>query len=64
MLEITYTLILGQLLKITPDFNKYMWQKLKQKNPNLNTNVIPEPSVAILIETRSKVNIIAIEVNN
>jgi hypothetical protein len=25
MLEITYNLKLGQLLKITPDFKKYMW---------------------------------------
>ncbi len=26
MLETTYTLKLNQLLKITPDFKKYMWQ--------------------------------------
>jgi hypothetical protein len=25
MLEISYTLRLSQLLKITPDFKKYMW---------------------------------------
>jgi hypothetical protein len=29
MLETTYTLRLGQLLKITLDFKIYMWQKLK-----------------------------------
>ncbi len=29
MLETTYTLRLGQLLKITLDLKKYMWQKLK-----------------------------------
>ncbi len=33
MLETTYTLRLNQLLKITPDFKKYMWQKLKLKKP-------------------------------
>ncbi len=32
MLETTYTLRLGQLLKITLDLKKYMWQKLSQKN--------------------------------
>jgi predicted lipoprotein len=64
MLETTYTLKLGQLLKIALDFKKYMWQKLKQKKPNIAIKVILEPSVTILIETHSKIDIIAIEVNN
>jgi hypothetical protein len=34
MLETAYTLKLSQLLKITLDFKKYMWQKLKPKKPN------------------------------
>jgi hypothetical protein len=29
MLETTYILRLSQLLKITPNLKKYMWQKLK-----------------------------------
>jgi len=37
MLEMTYTLSLGQLLKITPDLKKYMWQNLKPKKPNIPT---------------------------
>ncbi len=37
MLETTYTLRLGQLLKITPNLKKYMWQKLKPKNLNVAT---------------------------
>jgi hypothetical protein len=37
MLETTYTLRLGQLLKIAPNFEKYMWQKLKPENPNIDT---------------------------
>ncbi len=31
MLETTYILILSQLLKIAPNFKKYMWHKLKPK---------------------------------
>jgi hypothetical protein len=33
MLETTYTLRLSQLLKITLDFKKYMWHKLKLEKP-------------------------------
>jgi uncharacterized membrane protein len=29
IMETTYTLKLGQLLNITPNLQKYMWQKLK-----------------------------------
>jgi hypothetical protein len=35
MLETTYILRLNQLLKITPDLKKYMWQKLKPKKSNI-----------------------------
>jgi hypothetical protein len=37
MLETTYTLRLGELLKIAPDFKKYMWQKVKPEKPNIAT---------------------------
>jgi hypothetical protein len=45
MLETTYTIRLGQLLKITPDLKKYMWQKLKPKKPNIIIKLKPKPSV-------------------
>jgi hypothetical protein len=44
---------LGQLLKITLDLQKYMWQKLKPKKPNVATKHILKPSVAIVVETHS-----------
>ncbi len=62
MLETTYTLRLGQLLKITPNLKKYMWQKLKPKKPNIAIKGILEPSVTIVIDTHFKVDIAAIEV--
>jgi hypothetical protein len=40
MLKTTYTLKVSQLLKITLDFKKYMWQKLKPKKPNITTKMI------------------------
>jgi hypothetical protein len=52
MLETTYTLRLGQLLKITPNLEKYMWQKLELEKPNIATKKILEPSVAIVVETQ------------
>jgi len=39
MLETTYVLRLGQLLKITRNFKKYMWQNLKQEKPNIVSDV-------------------------
>ncbi len=36
MLEITYTLNLGQLLKIIPKLKRYLWMKMK---PNKRYNV-------------------------
>jgi hypothetical protein len=44
MLEITYTLRLGELLKIALDLQKYLWQKLEQKKPNIFIDEILEPS--------------------
>jgi hypothetical protein len=52
MLQITYTLRLGQLLKITPNLEKYMWQKLKPEKPNIATKKILELNVATLVETQ------------
>jgi len=45
MMETTCTMKLGQLLNITPDLKKYMWQKLKQKKPNITIKMILKPSV-------------------
>ncbi len=48
MLEITYALKLSQFLKITLDFKKYRWQKLKL---DIVIKMIPKPNVATMIET-------------
>jgi len=64
MLETTYTLRLDQLLKITLDLKKYMWQKLKLKKLNIVTKQILQPNVAIMVETHSKLNTTDIEVDN
>jgi hypothetical protein len=64
MLDTTYTLRLGQLLKITPNLEKYMWLKLKLKKPNIITKMILEPSVATMIETHFEVHITTIKVDN
>jgi len=64
MLENTYTLKLGQLLTITPNLKKYMWQKLKLEKPNITTKVILKPNVIIVVETHSKVDIATIEIDN
>jgi hypothetical protein len=64
MLDTTYTLRLGQLLKITSDVKKYMWQKLKLEKPNIIIKQILEPSVVIMVKTYSKLNTTAIEKNN
>jgi len=64
MMETTYTLRLGQILKIAPNLKKYMWLKLKRKKHDIATKVILEPNVAIVIETHSKVDIVTIEIDN
>jgi hypothetical protein len=41
MLETSYTLNLGQLLKIVPELKRYLWQKLKpKKTQNVNKSTI------------------------
>jgi hypothetical protein len=64
MLEITYTLRLGQLVKITPNLMKYMWQKIKPEKPNITTKVMSKPSVTIMIKTHSEIDTATIEVDN
>ncbi len=64
MLETTYTLKLGHLLKITPDLKKYMWHKLKLGNTNITTKMISKPIVATLIETHYEINTIVIVIDN
>ncbi len=61
-MESTYTLKLGQQLKISHDLIKYMWQKLKPEKPNIVTKVISEPSVTIMINY--EIDITTIEVDN
>ncbi len=62
MMETTYTLRLSQLLQITPNLNKYMWQKLKLKKPNITSKMIS--SVATMVETHFEVDTIVIKVDN
>jgi hypothetical protein len=38
--------------------------KIKPKKPNITFKVIPKPSVAIVIETHSKIDTIFIEMDN
>ncbi len=64
MMETTCTLRLGQILQITLDLKKYMWQKLKLKKPNITNKMISKPSVATMVETHYKVNIVVIKVDN
>jgi uncharacterized ubiquitin-like protein YukD len=64
MLKTTYNLKLNQLLKITLDFKKYMWQKLKLEKPNITTRVISTLNVTTMIKTRFEVDIATIKVDN
>jgi len=64
MLETTYTLKLGQLLKIALDLKEYMWQKLKLEKPNITIKQILKPSVPTVVETHSKLYTSTIKVNN
>jgi hypothetical protein len=41
-----------------------MWQKLKQKKPNIVTKMILKHSVATMIETHYEVDTIIIKVDN
>ncbi len=61
MPKTNYTLNLGQLIKITPDQNKYLWQKLKADKPqNHNWSVNEKISMFIV----PNINIIAIVIDN
>ncbi len=42
MLENSYTLNFEQLIKISPDLKKYVWQKLKVDNPQINIRPMNE----------------------
>ncbi len=64
MFKTTYNLKLNQLLKITLDLKKYMWQKLKPEKPNIIIKVISKLNVATMIKTHSKVDIVTIKVDN
>ncbi len=64
MLETTYILRLGQLLKITLDLKIYMWQKLKLGKPNITFKLISKHGVVIVVETHSKLNTTIIKVDN
>jgi hypothetical protein len=61
ILETSYTLSLGQLLKIAPDLNRYLWQKLKLENiQNLNKTT-PNKQVGSSIP---KVGTVAVIIDN
>jgi len=64
MLETTYTLRLSQLLKITPNLKKYLWQKLKLKKPNITIKQMSKPSVATMVENHLELKTTTIEVDN
>jgi len=64
MLETTYTLRLSQLLKITPNLKKYLWQKLKLKKPNITIKQMSKPSVTTMVENHLELKTTTIEVDN
>ncbi len=49
MLEISYTLNLGQLLKIALDLNRYLWQKLEPKEIQNVSKVTIEKQISPLV---------------
>jgi 6-pyruvoyl-tetrahydropterin synthase len=63
-MKTTYTPKLGQLLKMAPNFKKYIWQKLKTEKPNITNKMISKHSVATMVETHFEVDIATIEVDN
>ncbi len=61
MFETSYTLNLGQLLKIAPELKIYIWQKLKlEKNQNVNKTTIDKQVGSLILE----VGTITIIMNN
>ncbi len=61
MLETSYTLNLGQLLKITPKLKKYFWQKLKPKKTQNVSKVTIDKQVGYSVP---KVGIVYVVINN
>ncbi len=49
MLETSYTLIIGQLIKIVPNLKKYMWQKLNVNKPQINSRSINEKATTYVV---------------
>ncbi len=64
MLEKTYTLRLGQILKMVPNLKNYMWQNLKLEELNIAIKQILEPSVTIVVETHYELDTTSIKVDN
>jgi hypothetical protein len=61
MLETSYTLNLGQLLKIAPKLKRYLWQKLKPKKiQNLGKATINKQ----ISFSRLEVRIVIVAINN
>jgi hypothetical protein len=59
MLETSYTLKFGKLIKITPNLKKYLWYKMKTDKPHMNTKVVNEKTTTFVVP-----NINTIIVNN
>jgi hypothetical protein len=49
MLEITYTLLLGQFLKITPHLKIIYVVEIKAKKHNIATKQVSKPNVAVVL---------------
>jgi hypothetical protein len=49
MLETSFTLNFGQLIKMAPDLNKYLWYKMKINKPQMNTKVVNEKATTLVV---------------
>ncbi len=58
MLETSYTLNVGYLLKLAPNLKKYMWQELKSNKPQINIKPIIDMSTMFIIPNISTTIII------
>jgi hypothetical protein len=61
MLETSYTLSLGQLLKITLELKKYLWQKLKPKKTQNLSRTTTNKQINSLVP---KVGTIIVSIDN
>jgi hypothetical protein len=61
MLETSYTLNLGQLIKITPNLKKYLWHKMKTNKPHMNIEVMNEKVTTFVVLS---ISIIVVAINN